>query len=434
MRILFVSQYFPPEMGAPAARVHELARRWVRCGEEVTVLTAFAHHPTGVKALGDRRRLSRRERVDGIDLLRAYVWATPNEGVAKRMLSFLTFMVAAIVVGLLRTGRPDVVVATSPQLLCACAGYVLARCKRAPFVLEVRDLWPESILAVGAMGDNLMVRLLKRVARFLYESSDRVVTVGEGYRREIHRLYGLPLQAMAVVPNGIDPELFRPESEAAGGGDRQKLRRQMGWEGRFVVMYLGTLGMAHGLEKVLEAARLLQAEDPRFHFVFVGEGADKARLAALAASWKAHNVEFVDQQPKARVPAFYAACDVGLVTLRDRPLFRAVLPSKIFEIMASSRPILITVAGEAREVVERSGGGVWVPPEDAPAMVEALQRLAADGVDLAAMGGAGREFVVEHFNREIQADRYLSLLRETAGQATPDHRGGPAETGPPPRT
>ena len=409
MKIAYVSQYFPPEIGAPSARVHELARQWVRDGHEVTVLTAFAHHPTGVKTPEDRRALTRRETVDGIDVVRTYVWASPNKGTVKRMVSYASFMASAISIGPWRLGRPDVLVATSPQLLCAVAGYALARALRVPFVFEVRDLWPESIMAVDAMGgDSVVVRQLRRVADHLYRNADQVVTVGEGYRRRIHELYGLPLERMEVLHNGIDTSLFQP------GPRDNAVRREHGWGDRFVAMYLGTHGMAHALGKVLEVAeRLRHVED--LLFVFVGEGAEKDALKARARELGLPNVQFIDQQPKARVPEFYAACDLGLVTLRDTPLFQEVLPSKIFEYLGMARPVLISVAGEARRLVEAAGGGEFVPPEDVTAMVDAIMRLRGDRARLVEMGERGREYVVEHFDRRVLARRYAELLSDVAG-------------------
>jgi len=404
MRILYVSQYFPPEMGAPAARVHELSCEWARRAQEVTVLTAFAHHPLGRKAPQDRWRLTRRERTDGVEVVRAYVYAAPNRGRVRRMLSYASFMVSAIAVGLVRVRRPEVVVATSPQLLCACAGYVLARVFRVPFVFEVRDLWPESILAVEAMRENLVVRGLRRVAGHLYRKSDGIVTVGAGYRRQIHARYGISLAKIWEIPNGIRTALFVP------GPKHNEIRREYGWGERFVLMYVGTHGMAHSLHVVLEVAARLR-DDPSKLFVFVGEGAEKDTLKRLAGELRLDNVQFIDQQPKERVPRFYAACDVGLVTLRDTPLFQEVLPSKIFEYLAMERPILLSVGGQARELVEASGGGLYVAPEDAPAMLKAIRRLAACGEDeLARMGRAGRAFVVAGYDRREQADRYLDLL------------------------
>ena len=403
MRILYVSQYFPPEMGAPAARVYELARAWVKLGHQVTVLTAFAHHPTGIKAEADRGVLTRRETIDGIQVIRTYVYATANKGILKRMVSYASFMLSAMTIGRLRIAPPDVVIATSPQLLCAVAGYTLARTLGAPFVFEVRDLWPESILAVEALRDSLLIGALKGVARHLYHRCEKIVTVGDGYRRGIHQRYGIPLTKMAVVRNGIDTDLFVPLPR------NNEVRNAYGWGNRFVLMYVGTLGMAHGLQHVLEAARALR-DDPDKLFVFVGEGAEKEALKRLAADWQLPNVQFIDQQPKARIPWFLAACDLGLVSLRNTPLFQEVLPSKIFEYLGMERPVLINVAGEARQIVEQAAAGEYVASEDVPAMVEAIRRLAQQPKRLQSMGRSGREFVLKHFDRSVLARHYLEIL------------------------
>jgi len=410
VKILFVSQYFPPEVCAPANRTYELSREWTRLGHDVTVLTAFPHHPRGVKQPGDRWALTRREHVDDIEVIRTYVYATANKGIVRRMMSYASFMMSAITIGRWRVRRPDVVVATSPQLLCACAGYAIARSLKAPFVFEVRDLWPESILAVEAMKQNFVVRRLQDVARFLYRKSDHIVTVGEGYRRQINSRYGIPLERMDVVTNGIDPEFFVP-------GERDNdLRREYGWGNRFVTLYMGTHGMAHALHRVLEAALELSSRD-EILFVFVGEGAEKDNLKQLASQLNLSNVQFIDQQPKSRVPGFYAACDLGLVTLRDTPLFQDVLPSKIFEYMAMQRPLLISVGGEARKTVERAGAGEFVPPEDVPALVEAITRLSRQPERLEEMGRNGRNYVIDHFDRRIISRRYLDILSRVAGLA-----------------
>jgi glycosyltransferase involved in cell wall biosynthesis len=328
------------------------------------------------------------------------------------MVSYLSFLLSALAIGLLRGGRLDVVVGTSPQLLAACAGYALARLRRVPFVFEVRDLWPESILAVGAMHENLVVRGLKRISRHLYEHSARIVTVGEGYREEIHRLYGVPRERMVSLPNGVDPELFRPAASDPA------VRSELGaGDGRFLALYLGTLGMAHGLETLLEAAELLR-DRPQIAFALVGEGAEKDRLVRLAAERGLTNVRFLGQQPRERVPALYAAADLGLVLLRDRALFQSVLPSKIFEWLAMARPIVVTVGGEARRVVESSGGGIFVSPEDPRALAEAIRRLASGDVDLGAMGEAGRAHVVAHYNRDLQAKAYRHLLRRVVTKSS----------------
>jgi glycosyltransferase involved in cell wall biosynthesis len=403
MRILYVSQYFPPEMGAPSARVHELSREWVRMGHQVSVLTGFAHHPTGKKVTSDKWRITRRESADGIDVIRSYVWATANKGVAKRMISYASFMVSAFLIGSLRAKAPDAVIATSPQLLCGLAGYLLAKRFQVPFVLEVRDLWPESILAVEAMQENVIVRVLKGLANFLYSNATKIVTVGNGYKREIHERYCVPLDAMEVVPNGIDTSLFVPQPR------ENEVCREFGWGDRFVVLYLGTHGMAHALHTVLSTAEQLQ-DHPQILFAFVGEGAEKDNLKRLAQMKGLHNVQFIDQQPKHRVPAFYAACDLGLVTLRATKLFQSVLPSKIFEYLGMAKPLMLSVDGEARKVVEEARAGWYVPPEDSEALRDAVLRAYRNQELLAGMGTRGREYVITHYTREKLASEYIETL------------------------
>ncbi|GMV83484.1 MAG: glycosyltransferase WbuB [Planctomycetota bacterium] len=411
MRMLYVSAYFPPEMGAPSARVSELAREWVNLGHDVTVLTGFANHPTGIKAPEDRGVVMRRERSDGIDVVRAYLWAAPNKGLLKRMLSYASFMFSAAAIGALRVRRPEVVVATSPHLLCGLAGYFLARRFGVPFVFEVRDLWPESILAVQAMQDNVLIRVLTHLAAFLYAQADRIVTVGEGYKRGIVARYGVDPEKIAVIPNGIEAALWKP------GSRENSLRRERGWEDRYVALYAGTHGMAHALQAVLQSARLLEQRCPKLRIVFVGEGAEKAALQAQAARWKLSNVEFVDQQPKARLAEYYAACDVGLVTLRDTPLFQEVLPSKIFEYLAMERPIVLSVGGEARELIEAAGCGVYVPPEDPEALARTLEDCVRCPLEWAARGRSCRVFVLERFDRSAQARKYVDLLMQILNRA-----------------
>jgi len=408
VKILFVSQYFPPEVCAPANRTHEFSREWVRLGHDVTVLTAFPHHPTGVKSPEDKWVITRRDRMDDIDVVRTYVYATANKGIVRRMMSYASFMVSAVSVGRWRVSRPDVVVATSPQLLCACAGYAIARSLKAPFVFEVRDLWPESILAVGAMKKNFIVRRLQDVARFLYKRSDQIVTVGDGYRRLINDRYSIPMERMEVVTNGVNPDVFQPAPRD------NEVRREYGWGGRFVVLYMGTHGMAHALHRVMEAARQLKGHEDIL-FAFVGEGAEKDNLKARASEWSLSNVQFIDQQPKSRVPDFYAACDLGLVTLRDTPLFQEVLPSKIYEYMGMQKPLLISVGGEARKTVEAAGAGEFIPPEDVAALVNAVTRLSQQPERLEQMGRNGRNYVIENYDRRALARDYLDILARVAG-------------------
>jgi colanic acid biosynthesis glycosyl transferase WcaI len=253
------------------------------------------------------------------------------------------------------------------------------------------------------MNQNVTVRGLKRLAHFLYRAAALIVTVGEGYRKEIHERYGIPLERMQVVPNGIDSNLFVP------GPPQNEIRREYGWGDRFVVLYVGTHGMAHALHVVLEAADRLRSHDDIL-FAFVGEGAEKENLVRLAREKRLNNVQFIDQQPRARVPLFYSACDVGLVPLRNTKLFQSVLPSKIFEYLGIAKPILLSVAGESRRLLEDAGAGWYVPPEDSVALFEAVLKAFRTQDELRTMGLRGRDYVLAYYDRRVLAARYLELL------------------------
>lgn len=405
MHILYVSPYFPPEMGAPSARVSELARAWVRQGHKVTVLTGFANHPTGVKAPADHGVITRRETWEGVDVVRCYLYAAANKGTAKRMASYASFMLTSPVIGLFRVSKPDIVVGTSPHLLCPVGAYILARLKGAPFVFEVRDLWPEAITAVGAMKPSLPLRILKKVSAYLYKHSDAIVTVGTGYKRGIVAGYGTPEDKIQIVPNGADLARFVP------GQRDNDIRKEFGWGDDFVALYLGTHGMAHGLDTILAAANLMR-DKKGVRFVFVGEGAEKDLLIERSKQMGLTNVQFIGQQSKDRVPGFYAACDIGVVVLRDTDLFREVLPSKLFEYLAMERPVVLGVAGEAKELVDKANAGRHIKPESAEELAQQVQWFMDNPAERASMGKSGRDYVLANYDREKLAGTYLHILNQ----------------------
>ncbi len=412
MHILYVSQYFPPEMGAPAARVHELSRHWVRAGHRVTVLTGFPNHPTGIVPPAYRHRLRRltlRERVEGIDVVRTWLYPAPNRRPWERILNYTSFFASAAVRGI-TLSRPDLVIATSPQLLVGLAGWWVARAKRCPFVFEVRDLWPESLPASGVGDDGSpLIRVLGRLAAFLYRQAAQIVVVTEAFKTELVARWAVPEGRIAVVENGVETEQFAP------GRDRDAVRRRLGLDGHFVAAYIGTLGYAHGLETVLRAAeRLRQCEDPRVLFLLVGEGADTARLQALARQAQLDNVRFMDHQPREVVPALINAADVCLVLLRRAPVFSTVLPSKLLEFMACGRPVVLGVDGYARTLLGRAEAGVFVEPENAEALGATVVQLARDPERCERLGENGRRFVVKYFSRAATAQRYLQILEQLA--------------------
>lgn len=403
MKILYISQYYPPEMGAPSARVSELSREWVKRGHQVTVLTAFPHHPHGRKRKEDVGVITRREKDGEVDIVRTYVFAARNSGFLLRIISYLSFMISAMIIGIWRVGRPDVVIATSPQLFTGVAGWWISRLLGASFVFEVRDLWPESIVTVGAMKESLAISLLKRLSAFLYRSADRIITVGPGYRRRIISQYGIAPEKIDVVTNGVDLNLYEFREM-----DRQEYRRRLDVGNDTVVLYLGTHGMAHGLDFVLEAADRLR--DRPIRFVFVGDGAEKPELERMAAERGLDRVKFIPPQDKEAVVGFYAASDIALVPLRKVDLFTDVLPSKIFEIMGMSRAMIVSVDGDARTEVERGGAGIFVQPESALELAEAIEQLAGQPDLRTRMGASGRRYVETHYPRSVLASRYAEIL------------------------
>jgi glycosyltransferase involved in cell wall biosynthesis len=407
MHILYVSQYFPPETGAPAARVSELARAWVEAGHQVTVLTGLPNHPTGIVPPEYQHRVLVREDFHGVRVVRTWIYAAANRGRLRRSLAYASFAASATLWGQLHVARPDVLVATSPQFLCAVAGHAIARLRSLPFVFEVRDLWPESIVAVGALPEgHPIVRGLTLVERYLYRQADRIVVVTDSFSSRL-RERGVAANKIDVVKNGVDLERFVP------GSRDTPLRARLGLAGKFVVSYVGTHGMAHGLDRVLDVAAALRPQN-QIRFLFVGEGAERRRLQARAKAEALDNVLFLGPLPRDAMTEVYATSDLCLVPLRKTELFQSVLPSKIFEILAMARPLLLSVDGEARALVEASGAGVYVPPEDASAMAETILRLAQDPAACRAMGDRGRAYVAEHFDRKRLAVRYLGILQAVA--------------------
>jgi len=405
MKILFLSHYFPPEVNAPAVRTYEHSREWVRLGHEVHVVTCVPNHPHGRPYPGYRRSLwVQRELLDGIHVHRVWTYLAANQGFLRRTLSYVSYMSSAPL-ACLEVGRPDVLVATSPQFFCACAGLLAARTLRCPWVFELRDLWPASIAAVGAVRNGAVLRLLGALEMGLYRKADHIVALTEAFRDELVGR-GVRERKLSVIANGIDPQHW-------AGTDRGAARKELGMDSRFVVSYVGTLGMAHRLGTVLEAAELLRDEHD-LHFFLVGDGAERERLVAMARRRGLQHVSIVGQVPRHKARLYVAASDAALVVLRRHETFKTVIPSKIFEAMAARVPIVLGVEGEAQQVVERTGAGVCVEPENSEALAAAIMRLKLDPALCRRFGDNGRRAVCRDFNRQALARRMLSVLEAVA--------------------
>jgi glycosyltransferase involved in cell wall biosynthesis len=402
VRILFLSHYFPPEVNAPASRTFEHCREWVRQGHEVTVVTCAPNHPRGVVYEGYRNRLWQREARDGIRVVRLWTYLAANEGFAKRTLNYVSYMVSAVLAAPWLP-RADVVVTTSPQFFNGLAGYFVSRLKRAPWALEIRDLWPESILSVGAIKNARIIRALEWLERFAYRKADVIVPVTDAFKRYMVER-GVPAEKIHVIKNGVDLGFYR------GAEGPNPLAVELGLEGKFVAAYVGTHGMAHHLETVLEAAERLR---PRKDIVFLmaGDGAERDRLLAKKEAMGLENVLMLAQQPKGRMPEIWALTGASLVLLKRSDTFKTVIPSKIFESMAMKRPIVLGVEGESRELVASAEAGLFIEPENATELAAAVVRLADDRALRARLGENGRRFVERHFDRRVLAKRYVEVFQ-----------------------
>jgi glycosyltransferase involved in cell wall biosynthesis len=302
----------------------------------------------------------------------------------------------------------DIVISTSPQFFCGLAGFFVSHIKRVPWVLEIRDLWPESIVTVGALAPSRATRLLERLEAWAYRHADRIVSVTDSFVPRIAERAG-DAAKISVIKNGVDLDFYRPDQDASA------LRAELGIGARFVAAYVGTHGMAHGLEVILRAADRLR-DRPELLFLMAGDGAERARLLAEKERLRLDNVLMPGQLPKERMPALWALTDVSLVLLRDQPLFRTVLPSKLFEALGAAKPVILGVRGESAELLQASGAGICIEPENDAELAAAVSALAADRERCTALGRAGREYVQQHFDRRRLAARFEALLGEVVGE------------------
>jgi glycosyltransferase involved in cell wall biosynthesis len=369
MHVLFLSDNFPPEVNAPASRTHEHTRQWVAAGEQVTVITCAPNFPTGRVFGGYRNRLWQQETIDGIRVIRVWSFVSANEGFIRRILDYTSYMVSAFVASLF-VRRVDVVVATSPQFFTAVAGWAVGAVKRVPFVFELRDLWPESIKAVGAMRESPAIRVLERLEMHLYRRAARIVSVTHSFRDTLMRR-GIDGRKIDVVTNGVDIARFSPRPKDT------VLERELGFEGCFVAGYIGTHGLAHALETLLHAMQQLQEDalgrDVRL--LLLGDGARKNHLQTEAARMGLSNVIFLGTVPKDQVARYWSLLDVSIIHLRRTDLFTTVIPSKLFECMGMGIPVLLGVQGESAAIVEREGVGLTFEPENASQLSLLLMRL-----------------------------------------------------------
>ncbi len=403
MHVLFLTDNFPPEVNAPASRTFEHCREWVKAGHRVTVITCAPNFPKGKVFDGYRNRLWQRETMEGIEVVRVWSYITANEGFARRVLDYQSYMVSAIIASLF-IRKVDVIVGTSPQFFTACAAYVASRLKFRPYIFELRDLWPETIKAVGAMKNGRAIEWLEKLELFLYRKAARVVSVTQSFKKNLISR-GIDGSKIEIITNGVDVSQFKPRAKDA------ELTKQLGLEGKFVAGYIGTHGLCHGLETLVTAAERLRGTG--IVFLFLGDGARKQFLRDMAAEKKLDNVVFIDSVPKAEVPRYWSILDVSVIHLQKAELFTTVIPSKLFESMGMGLPVLHGVEGESADIVRAEHAGIPFEPENVDELVAALRRLKENPAELEQFKASCLKGA-QNYDRTNLALRMMKILESVA--------------------
>ena len=405
MHILFVSDNFPPEVNAPASRTYEHAKEWVGLGHSVTIVTCVPNFPKGRVFDGYKNRLWQTADAEGIRVIRVWSYITANEGIFKRIADHISFMVTSFIASFF-IRRVDLVIGTSPQFFAAISAFLISALRGLPFVFEVRDLWPESIRAVGAIRRSLFLDFAEKVELFLYKRADLIIPVTKAMRQNLIKR-GVDGKKIKVVTNGVNLDRFNPTPKD------DQLIAKLGLENKFIAGYIGTHGMAHALEAVIEAASLTQVSEggAQIHYLFVGEGAEKVKLQRLVESLGLHNVTFIGSVSKSEVTKYWSILDVAIIHLKKTALFKTVIPSKLFECMGMGVPVLHAVEGESAEIVADTGVGILVVPEDSGAIAVNLVNLKNDKQALLSMSVNGVR-AAKDFDRVQLAREMLRLLSD----------------------
>ena len=401
MKILFLTDNFPPEVNAPASRTYDHAREWVKAGHEVTIITCAPNFPKGKVYQGYKNKWRQEEMMDGIKVIRVWSYIAANKGFIKRTLDFISFSVTSFFAGL--SQKADLIVATSPQFFTALAGRTLSFWKRTPWVMEVRDLWPESIKTVGAMKDNAFIRYFEWEEKMCYKTAKKIVVVTDSFKKTLIAR-GIPAEKIHVVKNGVDRDLFAPIPKD------EQLIKELSLEGKKLIGYIGTHGMAHKLDFILRCAKNMQGKN-NYHFILMGEGAEKENLLEMKEREGIDNVTMLNSVPKKEVGRYISILDLSLINLKKSPLFETVIPSKIFENAGMQIPIIMGVEGEAQQIVEGYGAGLCFEPENEDDFVKKLSQLLEDET-LYSSCKSGCERLSEDFDRKKLATDMLKILEE----------------------
>lgn len=400
MKLLFLTDNFPPESNAPASRTYEHCKEWVQKGMEVTVITCAPNFPYGKTYEGYKNKLYQTEVIDGIKVVRVWTYMTENKGVVKRIFDYMSYALSAFIAGLFI--KTDLIVATSPQLFTTLGGCALAKVKRKPWIFELRDLWPEGIKDHGAIKQSFLLNFLTKMELCLYKKATHIVTVTKGLKENLSSR-GINPDKIDTVTNGANMSLFKPIDKDT------ELLKSLNLTDKFIVGYIGTHGMAHGLEFIVE--NLKELKDENIHFLFVGTGAKKEATVKKAKELNLSNVTFLDPVAKAEVNRYISIIDVALVPLTKTVIHASLIPSKIFESAAMRKPMLLGVEGEAREIVEQYNAGIAFEPENQEEFLTALSEISTNKEKYIELQ-KGCSKLAEAFDRKNLANKMFTVLEK----------------------
>lgn len=403
MRLLLIHQAFVSPDEAGGTRHYEFARRLVQNGHQFTIVASTLSYLTGNKTVNSQGLVSE-QMIDGICVLRAYTYPALHRSFFWRVVSFLSFMITSVWAGF-RSGPVDVVIGTSPPIFQAVSAWFIAFLRRRPFLLEIRDLWPEFAIDLGVLTNPLLIAMSRWLEKFLYKRATHLLVNSPAYRDYLLNK-GVPATKISLIPNGVDPNMFDPDERGTA------VRQEYQLQDKFVAIYAGALGIANDIGVILQAAKIVKEKEPAIHIMLVGDGKERANLEKLASELNLTNVTFVGSRPKIEMKKFLAAADAGLATLQNIPMFRTTYPNKVFDYMAAGRPVILGIDGVIRDVLEKAKAGIFVPPGDAVALANALLKLCNQPELGRNMGQSGRDYVIKHFDRNDHANTFVQLVQE----------------------
>jgi len=403
MHILFLTDNYPPEVNAPATRTFEHCQEWIKKGHQITVITCAPNFPHGKVYNGYKNKFYQSDIVNNVKVIRVWSYMASNSGFLKRVFDYFSFAFMSFFVGVFQ--KHDVIIATSPQFFTTWSGWAISKVTRKPWIFELRDLWPESIRTVGAMNSDRTIKFLEKIELALYRQSNKVIVVTDAFKKNLIAR-GIKQNKIGVVTNGSNMELFYPRAADA------LLLEDLGLEGKFIVGYIGTHGLAHSLDFIVRSIKKIS--DPNIYFLFIGDGAVKNKIKNSSKELQLNNILFLDSVSKDEVPRYLSIIDVSLAPLKKNDTFKNVIPSKMFEAAAMGKPTLLGVQGQAQQILERYGAGVCFEPENEKDFVAKLLLLSSDSFYKACQRGCVG--LAADYDRKKLANNMLDLVTQTVNR------------------